>query len=150
LSLLCSYYRWFSPEARGNPGRIHWGSEAAGVELKPFNDRALNRDLETLCAKVVKVQPHLPDGRHLLFRLQGARILHLDALEKEVAWNPGLMGRKGSSVRNVCNVTRANTAMHTPRSYEETCTTFEMASSHASVPYVANVMNACVDEKMLT
>jgi hypothetical protein len=38
-----------------------------------------------LCAKVAKAQPHLPDGRRLIFRLQGTGILHLDAQEKEVA-----------------------------------------------------------------
>jgi hypothetical protein len=39
---------------------------------QPFNDRALNRDLETLCAKAVQEQPRLPDGRRLLFKMQGA------------------------------------------------------------------------------
>jgi len=50
------------------PGRICWGTEEVEVELKRFNDRALNRDLETLCANVAKVPPPLPDGRRLLFR----------------------------------------------------------------------------------
>jgi hypothetical protein len=67
------------------PGRIFWGTDTVEVELKPFNDRALNRDLMILCTKVAQDQPHLPDGRCLLFRLQGTRILHLDAQEKEVA-----------------------------------------------------------------
>jgi hypothetical protein len=66
-------------------GRIFWGRDQVEVELKRFNDRALNRDLEVLCAKVAKAQPHLPDGRRLIFRLQGTGILHLDAQEKEVA-----------------------------------------------------------------
>ncbi len=67
------------------PGRVFWGMDTVEVELKPFNDRALNRDLTILCTKVAQDQPHLPDGRRLLFRLQGARILRLDAQEKEVA-----------------------------------------------------------------
>jgi hypothetical protein len=67
------------------PGRISWGRDLVEVELKGFNDRALNRDLETLCAKVAQEQPHLPDGRRLLFRLQGSGILHLDAPERKVA-----------------------------------------------------------------
>jgi len=67
------------------PGRIFWERDRVEVELKLFNDRALNRDLEMLCAKVAQEQPRLPDGRRLLFRLQGTRILHLDAQEKEVA-----------------------------------------------------------------
>ncbi len=67
------------------PGRIFWGRDRVEVELKPFNDRALNRDLEALCAKVAEVQPRLPDGRRLQFRVQGTGILHLDAQKKEVA-----------------------------------------------------------------
>jgi hypothetical protein len=67
------------------PGRIFWGRDHVEVELKQFNDRALNRDLETLCAKVAQRQPSLPDGRRLIFRLQGSGILHLDAQEKRVA-----------------------------------------------------------------
>ncbi|HEU5378701.1 MAG TPA: hypothetical protein VFV38_25040 [Ktedonobacteraceae bacterium] len=67
------------------PGRIFWGRDQVEVELKRFNDRALNRDLEALCAKVAQEQPRLPDGRRLLFRVQGRGILLLDAREKEVA-----------------------------------------------------------------
>jgi hypothetical protein len=67
------------------PGRIFWGTERVEVELKRFNDRALNRDLEMVCAKVAKEQPCLPDGRRLLFRVQGAEILRLDAQEHAVA-----------------------------------------------------------------
>jgi len=67
------------------PGRIHLGGESVEVELKSFNDRALNRDLAALCAKVAQRQPRLPDGRRLLFRVQGTGILHLDAQEKAVA-----------------------------------------------------------------
>jgi len=67
------------------PGHIFWGTERVEVELKRFNDRALNRDLETLCAKVAQAQLRFPDGRRLLFRLQGTCILHLDAQEKKVA-----------------------------------------------------------------
>jgi hypothetical protein len=67
------------------PGRIFWGRDRVEVELKGFNDRALNRDLEMLCAKIAQEQPRLPDGRRLLFRVQGRGILHLDAQEKAVA-----------------------------------------------------------------
>jgi hypothetical protein len=67
------------------PGRIFWGTKTVEVELKGFNDRALNRDLEALCAKVAQEQPSLPDGRRLLFRAQGAGILCLDAQEQAVA-----------------------------------------------------------------
>ena len=52
------------------PGRIFWGQHRVEVELKPFNDRALNRDLSQLCQRVNEQQLHLPDGRLLLFSLQ--------------------------------------------------------------------------------
>ena len=67
------------------PGHIFWGRDRVEVELKRFNDSVLNRDLEMLCAKVAQEQPCLPDGRRLIFRLQGTGILHLDAQEKAVA-----------------------------------------------------------------
>lgn len=67
------------------PGRIFWGRVRVEVELKGFNDRALNCDLEMLCAKVIQEQPRLPDGRRLLFRVQGRGILLLDAQEEAVA-----------------------------------------------------------------
>jgi len=67
------------------PGRIFWGRDQVEVELKRFNDRTLNRDLEMVCAKVAQEQPRLPDGRRLLFRVQGAEILRLDAQGQEVA-----------------------------------------------------------------
>jgi hypothetical protein len=67
------------------PGRIIWRTESVEVELKRFNDSALNRDLEMLCAKVAQGQPCLPDGRRLIFRMQGSGILHLDAQERRVA-----------------------------------------------------------------
>ena len=67
------------------PGRILWGTEKVEVELNGFNDRALNRDLELLCAKVDQEQPRLPDGRRLLFCVQGTGILRLDAQEQAVA-----------------------------------------------------------------
>ncbi len=37
------------------------------VELHPFNDRALNRDLALLCERVNQAAPRLPDGRLLCF-----------------------------------------------------------------------------------
>jgi hypothetical protein len=67
------------------PGRIFWERDRVEVELERCNDRALNRDLEMVCAKVAKAQPRLPDGRLLFFRRQGAGILHLDSQEYAVA-----------------------------------------------------------------
>lgn len=67
------------------PGRIRWGAKTVEVELKPFNDRALNRDVEMLCMKVAQGELRLPDGRLLLFSMQGASLPCLDAQEREVA-----------------------------------------------------------------
>lgn len=50
------------------PGWIVWGTETVEVELRPFNDRQLNQDLEAVCEKVNAQQPHLPDGRRLRFK----------------------------------------------------------------------------------
>ncbi len=57
------------------PGWVIWGTETVEVELRPFNDRQLNRDLEAVCEKVNAQEPHLPDGRRLRFKMraQGTR-----------------------------------------------------------------------------
>jgi hypothetical protein len=56
-----------------------WHYSQVEVELKQLNDRAFNRDLDVLCANVAQAQPLLPDGRRLLFRVQGASLPCLDA-----------------------------------------------------------------------
>lgn len=45
------------------PGRVVWGTDMVTVELRPFNDRRLTRDLAALCQRVEAAQPRLPDGR---------------------------------------------------------------------------------------
>jgi hypothetical protein len=50
------------------PGRVE-------VEVRPFNDRQLNRDLQALCERVAAAQPTLPDGRRLCFTVAGTRAL---------------------------------------------------------------------------
>jgi hypothetical protein len=40
------------------------------VELRPFNDRALHRDLAVLCERVNQASPRLPDGRRLSFTMR--------------------------------------------------------------------------------
>ncbi len=52
------------------PGTITHNGTTIQVELTPFNDRALNRDLAHLCERVNEASPHLPDGRHLSFTLR--------------------------------------------------------------------------------
>ncbi len=48
------------------PGHVLWGREVVSVELRPFNNRQLNRDLLAVCQRVNEVQPRLPDGRLLI------------------------------------------------------------------------------------
>jgi len=48
------------------PGRVQWGQEVVQVEIRPFNNRQLNRDLLAVCQRVKDVQPRLPDGRFLI------------------------------------------------------------------------------------
>jgi hypothetical protein len=50
------------------PGRVLWDREVVQIELRPFNNRQLNRDLVAICHRVNESQPHLPDGRLLILR----------------------------------------------------------------------------------
>jgi hypothetical protein len=47
-------------------GRVQWGREVVQVEVRPFNNRQLNRDLLAICQRVNELQPKLPDGRLLI------------------------------------------------------------------------------------
>ena len=51
------------------PGRMTQGKQTLWVELRPFNDRQLNRDLQVVCERVAAAQPRLPDGRRLRFTI---------------------------------------------------------------------------------
>jgi hypothetical protein len=59
-------------------GRVRRGPETVCVELRPFNDAQLNRDLEALCARVQTAQPRLPDGRQLVFTVVPSHRLNPD------------------------------------------------------------------------
>jgi hypothetical protein len=48
------------------PGRVLWDREGVHVELRPFNNRQLTRDLVAVCRRVNEVRPRLPDGRLLI------------------------------------------------------------------------------------
>ncbi len=48
-------------------GRVVWRPDSVGVELKGFNDRGLNRDLEDLRARVNESRSWLSEGTGLLF-----------------------------------------------------------------------------------
>ena len=54
------------------PGTITSNAHQVQVELRPFNDRALNRDLAVLCERVNQASPRLPDGRRLSFTVRSA------------------------------------------------------------------------------
>jgi hypothetical protein len=54
------------------PGTITHHAQTVQVELRPFNDRALNRDLTALCERVNQVSPRLPDRRRLSFTIQSS------------------------------------------------------------------------------
>src|SRR3989442_15526960 len=60
------------------PGRIVAEPDQVCVELRPFNDRQLNRDLAEACARVQAVRPRLPDGRHLVLAVRGVSHATLD------------------------------------------------------------------------
>jgi hypothetical protein len=53
------------------------------VELRPFNDRSLNRDLAMLCERVNQASPRLPDGRLLSFTTSSSRCI-LPAQQSQV------------------------------------------------------------------
>jgi hypothetical protein len=54
------------------PGTIMQSDQRVQVELRPFNDRILNRDLTVLCERVNQASPHLPDGRRLSFTIRSS------------------------------------------------------------------------------
>lgn len=67
------------------PGRVVGGPDTVRVELRPFNDRRLNRDLAAVCSRVAAAQPRLPDGRRLSLTMCGASRPVLDTPERRVA-----------------------------------------------------------------
>jgi hypothetical protein len=46
-------------------GRVRWERACVQVEMRPFNNRQLNRDLLAVCQRVNEFQPRLPDGSPL-------------------------------------------------------------------------------------
>ena len=57
------------------PGTITQDATHVQVELRPFNDRMLNRDLAVLCERVNQASSCLPDGRRLSFTMQPTRCI---------------------------------------------------------------------------
>jgi hypothetical protein len=66
-------------------GRIVWGRDSVQVELRPFNDRRLMRDLAVLCQRVEAARPRLPDGRVLVLREASVGHLTFAAKQERVA-----------------------------------------------------------------
>lgn len=60
------------------PGRVSWEQSTVRVELRPFNDRQLTRDLQALCERVSMQAPHLPDGRRLVLSVAPTRARNSD------------------------------------------------------------------------
>ncbi len=54
------------------PGTITQDATLVQVELRPFNDRVLNRDLALLCDRLNQASPRLPDGRQLSFTIHSS------------------------------------------------------------------------------
>jgi hypothetical protein len=57
------------------PGTITHDATTIRVELCPFNDHVLNRDLVLLCTRVNQASPRLPDGRLLSFTIRSTRCI---------------------------------------------------------------------------
>src|SRR5258706_6808562 len=55
------------------PGTITQDATLVQVELRPFNDRVINRDLALVCERVHQASPRLPDGRRLSFTIRPSR-----------------------------------------------------------------------------
>ena len=64
------------------PGTITSTAQQVQVELRPFNDRVLNRDLATLCERVNQASPRLPDGRRLSFTMCSTSCCNLVAQKR--------------------------------------------------------------------
>jgi hypothetical protein len=67
------------------PGRIVWGTDRVTVELRPFNDRRLTRDLAAMCTQVNAAQPRLLDGRSLQLRLSTTAHCTSEAQQRRLA-----------------------------------------------------------------
>jgi len=55
------------------------------LELHPFNDRRLTRDLVELCQREEAAQPRLPDGRLLVLCITGICRLSFAVQQERVA-----------------------------------------------------------------
>lgn len=67
------------------PGRVTREKHAVRVELRPFNDRQLTRDLQAVCERVTAAQAHLPDGLQLCFTVEGTKGPSAERQYREVA-----------------------------------------------------------------
>jgi len=57
------------------PGTITHHGHLIQIELRPFNDRALDRDLAIVCERLNQAFPRLPDGRQLSFIMRSTRCI---------------------------------------------------------------------------
>jgi len=66
-------------------GQITVDQDVVSVTLRPFNDKRLNQDLTLLCERVKKMAPRLPNGKQLLFAVEGVNRPVLDQHKQRVA-----------------------------------------------------------------
>jgi len=67
------------------PGHVVWGPDVVHVDLRPFNDRQMTRDLVSFCERVCLAQPRLPSGQRLVFTVAGTACPILDVQREAVA-----------------------------------------------------------------
>jgi hypothetical protein len=75
-------------------GRVSEEKHAVLVELRPFNDRQLTRDLSVICERVMAAKPRLHDGRRLCFTIKGTGHLAPQVHQCEVGEIPCIARQK--------------------------------------------------------
>src|SRR6266487_4500183 len=78
------------------PGTITQDATLVQVELRPFNDRMLNRDLVILCDRVNQASPRLPDGRRLSFTIRSSGCILAAQKVGKIPWLPGKVSTPSS------------------------------------------------------
>jgi hypothetical protein len=66
-------------------GLVTVDQHAVSVSFCPFNDQQLNKDLTILCQRASEADPHLSDGRRLLFAVGTIQRPFLDQYKRSEA-----------------------------------------------------------------
>ncbi len=67
------------------PGRVVCRPDSVVADLKCFNDRQLNRDLQAIRERVAEAKPQLSDGRKLVLTAKVVSVARSEARERSVA-----------------------------------------------------------------